>query len=200
MGAFTEAIDLFVDQATRENLPNYARRVGLAVLADIVTRSPVGDPKRWKINAAFAEASINASAMNAARRKSSMYSRNGKLKSGAKVRPEVMINFTTRTGKQVSFAQRGWAAKNYTGGRFRGNWQVTFNHPAVGTVDRIDKSGQATLAAGGTVLATYVATETASIWFTNNLPYAQRLENGWSGQAPTGILRITAAKYLGGGL
>lgn len=196
MGEFTESINLFVDQATQEDLPNYARRVGLAMLQDIVTRSPVGDPKRWKINRAFAMAQVHANAVNAARRRAN----GGKLKRGQKKHASVLINFTTRSGQNVSFRQRGWAARNYTGGRFRGNWQVTFNHPATGTLDRIDKTGRETLAAGGAVLAAYAITDVNSIWFTNNLPYAQRLENGWSGQAPQGVLRITAAKYLGGSL
>lgn len=195
MGAFTDQITLFVDQATQEDLPNYARRVGLAVLADIVTRSPVGDPKRWKINRAFALSQQHASAVNAARRAKN----GGRLKRGQKKHASALIQFTTKAGKSVSFRQRGWAAKNYTGGRFRGNWQVTFNRPATGVVDRVDKSGRTTLAEGGAVLETYDVVGVDSIWFSNNLTYAQALENGWSGQAPQGILRITAARFIGGG-
>jgi hypothetical protein len=36
-----------------------------------------------------------------------------------------------------------------------------------------------------------------TIFFTNSLPYAFRLEFGWSGQAPMGMVRITLADWQG---
>lgn len=36
-----------------------------------------------------------------------------------------------------------------------------------------------------------------TIFFTNSLPYAMRLEFGWSGQAPMGVVRITIADWQG---
>ena len=35
----------------------------------------------------------------------------------------------------------------------------------------------------------------ATIYLVNNLPYAVRLEYGWSKQAPAGMVRITAAEF-----
>ena len=32
-------------------------------------------------------------------------------------------------------------------------------------------------------------------FFTNNLPYAAALENGHSGQAPGGMVRVTVARF-----
>lgn len=82
----------------------------------------------------------------------------------------------------------------YVGGRFRGNWQVSFGAPATAEVQRVDPSGGATKAAGAVVLAAYRG-GINSIWLTNTVPYAQRLEYGWSSQAPGGMVRVTAAEF-----
>lgn len=77
-------------------------------------------------------------------------------------------------------------------GRFKGNWQVTIAAPATGTVDRLDRDGSATLAEGSAVIGGL--TEAKAIWLVNNLPYASRLENGWSKQAPAGVVAVTIAE------
>lgn len=174
---------------TKENNDKAVRAYGMQILGRLIEISPVGDPRRWKINKAYAMARQHANKVNAAQRRKN----GGKLKRGQKKHASVLISFKTKNGN-VTFRQRGWAAKNYTGGRFRGNWQVTFDRPAVGAIDRVDKAGTATLAAGREVLAHYDSGEYGSIWFTNNVPYAQRLEYGWSKQAPAGIVRVVAAE------
>ncbi|QXL91287.1 tail protein [Escherichia phage BF9] len=174
---------------TKENNDKAVRAYGMQILGRLIEISPVGDPRRWKINKAYAMACQHANKVNAAQRRKN----GGKLKRGQKKHASVLISFKTKNGN-VTFRQRGWAAKNYTGGRFRGNWQVTFDRPAVGAIDRVDKAGTATLAAGREVLAHYDSGEYGSIWFTNNVPYAQRLEYGWSKQAPAGIVRVVAAE------
>lgn len=174
---------------TKENNDKAVRAYGMQILGRLIEISPVGDPRRWKINRAYALARQHANKVNAAQRRKN----GGKLKRGQKKHASVLVSFKTKNGN-VTFRQRGWAAKNYTGGRFRGNWQVTFDRPAVGAIDRVDKAGTATLAAGREVLAHYDSSEYWSIWFTNNVPYAQRLEYGWSKQAPAGIVRVVAAE------
>ena len=76
-------------------------------------------------------------------------------------------------------------------GRAKGNWQTTIGAPATGTVDRLGESE---------ALAD-VAQQTASfgagkvIYLSNNLPYIYRLEyDGWSQQAPGGMLRKNVAR------
>lgn len=61
-------------------------------------------------------------------------------------------------------------------GRYRGNWQVTVDQPAPGEIDRIDKEGGSTLAAGSRVIDGVKRGE--DIWVTNNVPYAWVLETG----------------------
>ncbi len=75
----------------------------------------------------------------------------------------------------------------YAGGRARGNWQSTRGASATGEVDRIDPSGAATAAAGQQVAAQIQAGEASYI--TNNVPYIERLNDGWSTQAPKGFVR-----------
>lgn len=186
--SFAATIATWVDK-TKENNDKAVRAYGMQILGRLIEISPVGDPRRWKINRAYALAREHANKVNAAQRRKN----GGKLKRGQKKHASVLISFKTKNGN-VTFRQRGWAAKNYTGGRFRGNWQVTFDRPAVGAIDRVDKAGTATLAAGREVLAHYDSGEYGSIWFTNNVPYAQRLEYGWSKQAPAGIVRVVAAE------
>lgn len=186
--SFAATIATWVDK-TKENNDKAVRAYGMQILGRLIEISPVGDPRRWKINRAYVMARQHANKVNAAQRRKN----GGKLKRGQKKHASVLVSFKTKNGN-VTFRQRGWAAKNYTGGRFRGNWQVTFDRPAVGAIDRVDKAGTATLAAGREVLAHYDSGEYGSIWFTNNVPYAQRLEYGWSKQAPAGIVRVVAAE------
>lgn len=77
-------------------------------------------------------------------------------------------------------------------GRFRGNWQVTIDEPAQGTLERLDKDGAPTIAAGAEVIAQIPPFSLS--WLVNNLPYAGRLETGYSKQAPGGMLAITVAR------
>lgn len=77
-------------------------------------------------------------------------------------------------------------------GRFRANWQVGL--AAVGfRLEEEDPSGSKTIAMGtmrieGIKLG-------GAVWISNSLPYALRLENGWSTQAPSGMVKVTIAEY-----
>jgi len=82
-------------------------------------------------------------------------------------------------------------------GRARGNWQTTIGAPAIGTVDAKDPSGCAAIAKATAVGLTWRARTGASILLTNNLPYIERLEHGYSKQAPSGMVAITVAEFGG---
>lgn len=81
--------------------------------------------------------------------------------------------------------------KNYVGGLFRGNWQISFDIPVTNAIDRIDPTGMDTLKDGIEQIGRYTY-GVKSVYFTNNLPYSVRLEFGHSKQAPNGIVRIAA--------
>ncbi|MEA9005144.1 HK97 gp10 family phage protein [Salmonella enterica] len=78
-------------------------------------------------------------------------------------------------------------------GRFRMNWMVSGGTPADGTTDATDKAGTtATSNAANFVLN---AADWHTFTLTNNLPYAQRLEYGWSQQAPQGFVRVNVSRF-----
>lgn len=78
-------------------------------------------------------------------------------------------------------------------GRFRMNWMVSGGTPASGTTDATDKSGNT--ATGNATSFVLKATDWREFTLTNNLPYAQRLEYGWSQQAPQGMVRTNVSRF-----
>lgn len=77
-------------------------------------------------------------------------------------------------------------------GRFRGNWNVSINSADYSTSAKVDPLGPATIATGQTPILGLPEPEV--IWISNGLPYANRLENGWSKQAPAGMVAVTVAE------
>ena len=74
-------------------------------------------------------------------------------------------------------------------GRFRANWTVAVGRQDLSTTEETDKSGTATIAKGSQIILGQKGP--AVIWLSNNLPYAQALENGHSKQAPMGMVALT---------
>lgn len=81
-------------------------------------------------------------------------------------------------------------------GRFRGNWQLTVNSPPAGT---IAVSGTSESPAPPPPTPDLIPGQGISgpIYLGNNLPYAQRLEFGYSNQAPSGLVGITVLEFAG---
>lgn len=80
-------------------------------------------------------------------------------------------------------------------GRFRANWQLGVDSPLAGALLTTDKTGAETKSR---ILAALPKDATAHVvYITNNLPYARRLEYGWSAQAPNGMVRLTLAEFSG---
>lgn len=92
-------------------------------------------------------------------------------------------------------------------GRFRASWRITINRVDLSTIPPPDaptmsvaeaKDAYRVLLAGAqsaqqaaAVIEVGKAVFGDSINITNNLPYAEKLEDGWSGQAPQGVLKLT---------
>jgi len=73
-------------------------------------------------------------------------------------------------------------------GRFRGNWQASIGSPAPSTTSRLDSTGAGSI---NDVAVTVQGLKLGQTFYlANNLPYARRLEYGYSKQAPSGFLRI----------
>lgn len=77
-------------------------------------------------------------------------------------------------------------------GRARGNWQAAIGSKPAGTLEREDKSGQLAINEAAAKVAGFSLGQT--LYLTNNLPYAMRLEYGYSKQAPAGMVRLTAQR------
>lgn len=78
-------------------------------------------------------------------------------------------------------------------GRFRGNWQTTGVTPATGLIAGVDPTGNKAVNSAATFITN--ASGWGTFTLTNNLPYAERLEYGWSKQAPVGFVRVNIARF-----
>lgn len=176
--AFMVAISAFVDKA-KANQAQVVRAAGIRILAQLVQMSPVGNPELWEVNTtakAYNDAVFEHNETQ--RQDQGNLTPTGRLKKRARISDSMDIK----------------APAGYTGGRFRGNWQVGLDAAPQGETGRTDKSGGKTLAAGMLVIERFRVGMQA-VYFTNNIPYAYPLEFGHSSQAPGGMVRITAADF-----
>lgn len=106
----------------------------------------------------------------------------------AKKNPELVVRQVTIK----AFSQIIMASPVDTG-RFRMNWQVSNTTPATGVLIADDPSGSRAMGR----MTNYVTSspEWENFCFTNNLPYAERLEYGYSQQAPQGMVRVTVTRF-----
>lgn len=90
------------------------------------------------------------------------------------------------------------AGKGYVGGRFRNNWNCSIGSPDLSTTEEVDKTGSKAKAKIFSTVMSYTLSD-QSIFLTNNLPYAQRLEDGHSTeQAPQGMVRLSILEFNAG--
>lgn len=173
---FLAAIQLFVDSSKQE-MDQAVRRTGIKILAQLVEMSPVGQPDIWQVNQTATAYNTAVREHNAALRDDpANLTKSGRLKRGLHVNDSMDIK----------------KPEGYVGGRFKNNWYVGFDSQPTQSNDTPDASGQGSNSRGMAVLEVFRVGQVSSIYFTNNLPYAAALENGHSGQAPGGMVGITA--------
>ncbi len=81
----------------------------------------------------------------------------------------------------------------YIGGHFRANWQLGVGALPMGEIPGADPRGEATL---GRIMAEVPERAAGKVYYiANNAPYAQRLESGWSRQAPAGVVGLTVTMF-----
>ncbi|SUP84867.1 hypothetical protein ACILPN_20410 [Yersinia wautersii] len=173
--SFMASINAFIEKGKR-NQELVVQKGAIKILNQLVTISPVGNPDLWAIN-------NTAVSYNDA-----VFEHNEELKSDS-------ANLT-KTGRlkkraRVTDSMDVKAPAGYTGGRFRGNWQVSLDVQQEGETGRKDPNGNITIAVGNYMIEQFKV-GTKAIYFTNNVPYAYPLEFGHSSQAPSGMIRITA--------
>jgi len=173
---FLAAIQLFVDSSKQE-MDEVVRRTGIKILAQLVEMSPVGQPDIWEVNQAAVAHNTAVTNHNATLRDNpGNLTKSGRLKRGLLRHDSMGIK----------------KPEGYVGGRFKNNWYVGLDSQPTESNDTPDASGQGSNSRGMAVLEVFRVGQVSSIFFTNNLPYAQALENGHSGQAPGGMVGITA--------
>lgn len=119
----------FADQVDEE-VGKRVRTIALALLNEIIERSPVGNPALWKDP----------------------------------------------------------PPPGYVGGRFRGSHIVSIGSPVYTVTANVDPSGSDTRGKG---MAALTGLEPyTQVFIQTNLPYAERLEQGHSGQAPDGLYEL----------
>ncbi len=79
-------------------------------------------------------------------------------------------------------------------GRFRANWTLSFGGLDPTVTQAMDPGGARTIARLSAEMETYPQEGFPVIYLQNNLPYAERLEGGYSTQAPGGVVAITIAE------
>ncbi|WP_353631075.1 HK97 gp10 family phage protein [Achromobacter xylosoxidans] len=78
-------------------------------------------------------------------------------------------------------------------GRFRANWQFSAASIQRATTTALDRGGQVTM---NRLVAEIQQTGAGGVtYLSNSLPYAVRLENGWSKQAPQGMVKLTVQEF-----
>lgn len=95
-------------------------------------------------------------------------------------------------GTLLSFTSRVIKETPVDTGRLRGNWQASLNVPENLPVERVQASPEG-IANSDANSALNNLKLGDIFWFTNNLPYARRIEEGYSLQAPQGMLRRNVA-------
>lgn len=196
-GSFAENIRDFAERA-QAGIDATIREIVIEIGSSVIRMSPVGNPEIWAANVAHRQANKRAAddydfkvtvRNTIINLNESNFTKAGKLRKGVKYAKPL-----TKTERDQNFSMNGLVAgKSYVGGRFRGNWQFSIDTPAEGVLDQIDVSGNVSIAVLKAQVQSLTAGQTAYI--VNNLPYGIALEYGHSTQAPSGMIRVTLARF-----
>jgi len=196
-GSFALSLAEFAAQ-TSEAIDASVREIIIELGSSLIRTSPVGNPEIWAANVAHRQANIRAADdydFKLAVRNTlinldeSNFTKAGKLKRGVKYAKPL-----TKTERDQNFNVNGLVAgKDYVGGRFRANWHLSIGVVENVTFDDVDPSGAETIAALVAAISDFTAGQ--MVYLINNLPYAIPLEFGHSTQAPSGMVRVTVARF-----
>lgn len=181
MSTFALDVAKFCEKA-KGNGDLVLRKLLIDLSAEVVKRSPVGNPDLWAVNA---DAVAMRSKENRLTYNLMVDAANAMLGPGEKK--------MRKLGKVRMEQGLKGQGQGYVGGRFRANWVMTVTTAPTGTTEDVDPSGAATMAKHQVVAS--AAAMGNVYWLLNNLPYAIPLEHGHSTQAPEGMVGITAARF-----
>lgn len=173
MGDFSIQLAAFAARA-KANANAVVRKVVLDIGTRLVERSPVGDRELWAVN--------QPNVMNR----------------------ELYQDFRAEQGKRPASRKTldkyfGLRPEGYVGGRFRANWQLSEHARVPGELYQ-ESPPASSYPDPGQILAAADANITLNpagkkFYWQNNLPYAQALEDGWSTQAPAGMVGLTVSEF-----
>lgn len=87
----------------------------------------------------------------------------------------------------------GFVLEGYTGGHARANWAHSIGARVIQEFPDIDQTGQASIDR----ITASVPEKAAGLvhYVQNSVPYIERLENGYSKQAPNGMVALTKVEF-----
>jgi hypothetical protein len=165
----------FADQAG-EDITQMARAIGIAMLTEVVNRSPVGNPDLWEANKALR--SKNTALADA-------YDANVDARNASNTGRKKFKKLTQRERKENFYVDAKAAGKGYIGGTFRGSHMVSIGAPDLTVVENVDPSGRETINKGAMLIR--ASGQFPVIYIQTNSPYGEMLELGHSTQAPGGV-------------
>ncbi|MBX9404588.1 hypothetical protein K5E40_02720 [Pseudomonas baetica] len=176
-GSFALSLAEFAAQA-KEAIDASLREIIIEVGNSLIRMSPVGNPEIWAQNAVASQYNKAVEDHNSGLRNDpANLTKAGRLKPGRKL----------HDGMDIS------APSGYVGGRFRGNWMFNIGSPDSTTTEEVDPNGAKSTARIVAGAIEFKAGDTCYI--TNSLGYAIPLEFGHSTQAPSGMVRVTVARF-----
>lgn len=165
----------FADQAG-EDITQMARVIAIAMLTEVVNRSPVGNPDLWKAN-------IGLKSKNVAL--ADAYDANVDARNASNTGRKKFKKLTQRERKENFYVDAKAAGKGYIGGTFRGSHMVSIGAPDLTVVENVDPSGRETINKGAMLIR--ASGQFPVIYIQTNSPYGEMLELGHSTQAPGGV-------------
>lgn len=184
-----------------EEVGKKLRIISMALLTEIVQRSPVGNPELWNINQDQVKNRNRVSDINQALRNSDQFGYkdskgNRRIKPGNKVQlgGAVYSSNAGRLGPQrIRKLRRGqgeiYTPAGYIGGMFRASHIVSVGSPDMSEPTAPDPNGSTTISNGNSIIDG--AGPYSMIYIQSNLPYSERLEEGHSRQAPIGVYAVS---------
>ena len=172
---WSHSLTEFADQAG-EDITQMARAIGIAMLTEVVNRSPVGNPDLWEANKALR--SKNTALADA-------YDANVDIRNASNTGRKKFKKLTQRERKENFYVDAKAAGKGYIGGTFRGSHMVSIGAPDLTVVENVDPSGSETINKGAMLIR--ASGKFPVIYIQTNSPYGEMLELGHSTQAPGGV-------------
>jgi len=172
---WSHSLTEFADQIDKD-VTQHVRVIAMAMLTEVVNRSPVGNPDLWKAN-------TELRAQNTAL--ADAYDANVDARNATNTGKKQFKKLTQRERKENFFVDAKAAGKGYIGGTFRGSHIVSVGSPDFTVVENIDPSGRDTINKGAMMIK--ASGNYPVIYIQTNSPYGEMLELGHSTQAPGGV-------------